>query len=340
MNKKDITLLSGNEILQLFEGRELEIIEAVKSAYIIHARGESSLPHSSFLRFPDNERDRIIALPAYLGGEFNLAGIKWISSFPGNLEKKLERASAVLLLNSTLTGRLEAILESSVISSSRTAASAALAAHHLLGDKLADRVGLIGCGLINFETLRFLMAIRPEIESVFIHDLSPERAEQFMNKCSRLSAKIKISVLKDPAAVFSEASVTAFATTAIKPHIFDISECTPDKVILHTSLRDLSPEIILSADNIVDDTDHICRAQTSVHLAEQKSGNRNFIRCTLADILNRTAPQRQPEKVSVFSPFGLGVLDLAVGKLACTLAVAENVGTSIESFFPTPWTER
>lgn len=337
---KDINLLSGNEILQLFKGRELDIIEAVKSAYITHASGESSLPHSSFLRFPNNERDRIIALPAYLGGEFNLAGMKWISSFPGNLGKNLERASAVLLLNSTLTGRLEAILESSVISSSRTAASAALAAHYLLDDKPAEHVGLIGCGLINFETLHFLTAIRPEIESVFIYDLNPERAKQFISKCSQRFSKIKIAALKKPGDVFSETSLTSFATTAIKPHIFDISECTPEKIILHTSLRDLSPEIILSADNIVDDADHICRAQTSVHLAEQKSGNRDFIRCTLADILNQTAPQRQPEKVSVFSPFGLGILDMAVGKLACTLAEAENVGTPIESFFPMSWTER
>lgn len=340
MNKKDITMLSGNEILKLFAGRELEIIEAVKSAYMIHDRDESSLPHSSFLRFPDNEKDRIIALPAYLGGEFNIAGIKWISSFPGNLEKNLERASAVLLLNSTLTGRLEAILESSVISSSRTSASAALAAHHLRGDKPVHSVGMIGCGLINFETLRFLIAIRPEIESVFIHDLSDERAEQFASKCNRLSSKLKTSVLKDPASVFGESSVTAIATTAIEPHIFDISTCKKDKVILHTSLRDLSPEIILSADNIVDDKDHICRAQTSVHLAEQKSGNRNFIRCTIGEILNGTAPQRQPDKVSVFSPFGLGVLDLALGKLACKLASSENVGTSVESFFPTSWIER
>ena len=336
MKDAGIVLLKGNEILELFRNRESEITEALKSAYMTHAGGLSSLPHSSFLRFPDNERDRIIALPAYLGGESDIAGIKWISSFPANLERGMERASALLILNSTDTGRPKAILESSVISSGRTAASAALAAHCLRGDMPVETVGMIGCGLINFETLRFLLLARSEIRSLLIYDLSTERAEQFEHRCRLLSEKIEISVLKDPEAVFRESSVTALATTAAKPHISDISACDADDVILHTSLRDLSPEIILSADNVVDDTDHVCRAQTSVHLAEQMAGNRDFVRCTLGDILNGDAQPRQPGKPVIFSPFGLGILDLALGRLACELAAEKDIGTVIDSFFPSP----
>ena len=340
MENGGILLLKGDEIVALFKGREAEIMEAVKTASQIHAKGDSMLPHSSFLRFPDSEKNRIIALPAYLGGEFSTAGIKWISSFPGNLEKNMERASAVLILNSLDTGRPKAFLESSVISSSRTAASAALAGDCLRGDKPLSTVGMIGCGLINHETFRFLFAARPEIESVFIYDLNRERAEQFRGKCQQLSEKLNLEIVESPNIVFQKASVTAFATTAIKPHISDISECRSDSIILHTSLRDLSPEIILTADNIVDDIDHVCRAQTSVHLAEQQIGNRNFIRCTLGDIFNGEAPPRQGGKIAIFSPFGMGVLDLALGELVCKLATEKDCGTVIDSFFPVSWTQR
>jgi len=65
--------------------------------------------------------------------------------------------------------------------------------------------------------------------------------------------------------------------------------------------------------HIVDDIDHCLKANTSPHLAEQHTGNRDFLAGTLADIItNKTTPPTN--KPLIFSPFGLGVLDLAVGK--------------------------
>jgi N-[(2S)-2-amino-2-carboxyethyl]-L-glutamate dehydrogenase len=340
MNDVNILILKGDEIVTLFQNRDLEIMQTIKSAYKTYEQGNSFLPHSSFLRFPENTKNRIIALPAYLNGEFETAGIKWIASFPDNLAMDIERASAVLILNSTENGRPQAIMESSVISAKRTAASAALAANYLRGEQLLTKVGMIGCGLINFETLRFLIANRPEIETLFIYDLNLARAEQFKLKCQQLSEQLEILILEDPNTVLQTASLVSFATTAIKPHIFDILDNDSDKIILHISLRDLSPEFILSVDNIVDDIDHVCRAETSIHLAEKLVGNRDFIRCTIGSILNGIAQPRQDNKIAVFSPFGLGILDLALGKLAYNLAMKENQGTMIKSFFPVPWLQR
>jgi ornithine cyclodeaminase len=83
-------------------------------------------------------------------------------------------------------------------------------------------------------------------------------------------------------------------------------------VVLNLSLRDLAPGLLLEAQNVVDDVDHCLRAQTSPHLAEQESGSRDFVTGTLVDVLSGRVVL-DPRRTVIFSPFGLGVLDLAVG---------------------------
>jgi ornithine cyclodeaminase/alanine dehydrogenase-like protein (mu-crystallin family) len=84
-------------------------------------------------------------------------------------------------------------------------------------------------------------------------------------------------------------------------------------LVLHVSLRDLAPEVLLASTNVVDDVDHCLKANTSPHLTEQRTGSRDFLLGTLDDVMagRVIVPAGRPV---IFSPFGLGVLDLAVGK--------------------------
>lgn len=335
MHDDNILIVKNHEVLSLLSGRESEIVETIAQAYHTHGAQMSSLPHSSFLRFPDSAKNRIIALPAYLGGDFDLAGIKWIASFPVNLEEGLDRASAVIILNSTKTGRPFAIIEGSAVSAKRTAASAALAARHLRdGSRLAE-ASLLGCGVINLEVARFLLNTCPEIKSFKLYDINPERASRFKDRLQERLGWANVNIALNMESALADSPMISLATTAIEPHISSLSACDPNATILHLSLRDLTPEVILSCDNIVDDVDHVSRAQTSVHLAQELTGNREFIRCTLTDVLNGNAPARANENsIVVFSPFGLGILDLALAKMLYELATQAGVGTYVDSFLP------
>ena len=336
----DITILRGDDIADLLEGREREILSLVRDAYLLHGQGQSHLPHSVFLRFPEEPANRIIALPAFLGGQFRAAGLKWISSFPGNVRKHMERASAALILNSTQDGRITAILESSLISAKRTAASAALGARALFPGGDPGRLGLIGCGPINFEILRFLRVEFPGLRRVALYDRNPERMPRFQAKVLESMDGLEVEPVAGNAEILCGCDLVSFATTAATPHIESLGSGGPS-VILHISLRDLSPGIILAADNVVDDREHVCRAQTSVHLAEQAVGHRDFLRAELWEILAGRQPARPHlEKASIYSPFGLGVLDVAVGCYALSLDGEAGRGMKVSAFQPKPWFER
>ena len=335
MTTGDVILtLGGPDIASLLKGNERNIIDRVGEAYVIHGTGDSCLPHSVFVRFPNMRRERIIALPGYLGGNRNIAGIKWISSFPENYSLGISRASAVMVLNSMDTGRPQAFMEGSIISAKRTAASAALACDKLHAPGDIEALGIIGCGLINREIVRFIASLSRDIQSVLTFDICAGRAADWAESIRGIVGDVPIEHTDVVADLLSRCPVVSFATTAVEPTINDLSMCPKSATLLHISLRDLTPAAILMGENVVDDLDHVMRAQTSVHLTEKAEGNRDFLRGTLAQVLTGEIPPRDnPDAISIFSPFGLGVLDLALGNYTYGLAAERGIGTRLTSFF-------
>lgn len=324
-------VIPGAQVHETLAGREQEVIRMVEAAYRLHGEGRTVNPDSYFLRFPDRPSDRIIALPASVRGDVH--GIKWISSFPGNVANGLPRASAVLILNDAETGYPFACLESSIISAARTAASASLAAAALADRRGARprRVGFIGAGLIARYIHTYLAANAFTFDDLGIYDLSPTHAEGFKGYLER-TGKGTVTIHDSPEALIRSSDLVVFATVAGEPHVHDPAWFAHNPLVLHISLRDLSPGIILSSCNIVDDVEHCMKAGTSPHLAEQQVGNRDFVAGTLYDVLTGeiTPPTDRPV---VFSPFGLGVLDLAVARHVYDEVAASGALHTVPGFF-------
>ncbi|MEV6673028.1 2,3-diaminopropionate biosynthesis protein SbnB [Streptomyces sp. NPDC051162] len=307
-------VISGNQVQHALEGHEKDVVALVEATYRLHAEGASVNPPSYFLRFPDRPSSRIIALPASIGGPSSVDGLKWISSFPANVAAGIPRASAVLILNDHDTGYPFACLESSIISATRTAASAALAAERLSrGRPRPRRVGFIGTGLIARYIHTFLDRTGWSFEQIGVHDLSADSAAGFRTYLEQSGDSRWVTVHDSAEQLIRNSDLIVFATVAGKPHIHELSWFEHHPLVLHISLRDLAPEIVLSSVNITDDIDHCLKADTSPHLAEQRTGSRDFLLGTLDDVTTgRVTPPA--DRTVVFSPFGLGILDLAVGK--------------------------
>ena len=129
-----------------------------------------------------------------------------------------------------------------------------------------------------------------------------------------------------------DASLIVFTTTAIEPYVADEKLFAHSPTVLHLSLRDLSVNVILASQNIVDDVEHCLRANTSLHLAETARGNRDFIEGTLVDVLDGKL-EPDPGRARIFSPFGLGVLDIAVTDFVLQEAITSGTALAIPDFF-------
>src|SRR6058998_2309358 len=330
----DLSIINGKTVFDIIRAHRPECIDVVRDAYLAHANGQAVNPDSYFLRFPEKPDCRIIALPAFLGDGFAVAGLKWIASYPGNVQRGFPRASAVLVLNSYETGYPFAILESSIISAARTAASAALAAFWLNGQsRRAQSLGIVGNGFIARYVYDFLVDTGWEIENVRLYDTSPVEIEKFRSAACRPERHRTVTVVPDVAELVRSCDLILFTTVASTPHIDDTSLFEHNPLVLHISLRDLAPEILLRSQNVVDDVEHVMKANTSPHLAEQKTGSRSFVTGTLADIiLGRRSVDRN--RTIIFSPFGIGILDLAVGKWVYDQAVAAGQDLRLSDFFP------
>jgi N-[(2S)-2-amino-2-carboxyethyl]-L-glutamate dehydrogenase len=327
------SVISGAEVQHALQDRHQEVVALVDAAYRAHSGGDSVNPPSYFLRFPDRPSSRIIALPASIGGDVGVDGLKWISSFPENVASGIPRASAVLILNDHDTGYPFACLESSIISATRTAAMATLGAEWLSrGRRRPRRVGFFGTGLIARYVHTFLTGTGWSFDEAGVHDLAAESATGFCGYLDRSGASGRVTVHDDAEQLIRSSDMVVFATIAGEPHVSDRSWFEHNPLVLHVSLRDLAPEIVLSSTNVLDDVEHCLKANTSPHLAEQLTGNRDFVLGTLDDVMagRVTIP---PDRPVVFSPFGLGVLDLAVGKYVYDRVAANGGLHVVDDFF-------
>jgi len=326
-------VIPGHQVQHALQGRERQIVELVEATYRLHSAGDSVNPPSYFLQFPDRPTARIIALPASIGGPQRVDGLKWISSFPDNIAAGIPRASAVLILNDHDTGYPFACLESSIISATRTAALAASAADWLSRDRTRPtRVGFFAVGLIARYIHTFLAGTGWSFEQIGLHDLSPDSIAGFHRYLQDAHVSTPITIHDKPEQLIRSSDLVIFTTTASQPHITNPAWFQHNPLVLHISLRDLTPQIVLASTNIVDDIEHCLKANTSPHLAQQLTGNRDFLHGTLDDVISRRVniPTNQP---LVFSPFGLGVLDLAVGKYVYDQIARTSELHTIENFF-------
>jgi 2,3-diaminopropionate biosynthesis protein SbnB len=307
------SLITDQEIDALLSQNRSEVLRLVEKAYRLFDQGQAIEVEPSYLRPPHDARARIIAKPACLYGDQPVAGLKWISSFPGNLSRGLPRASGVLTLNDMDTGRPIGQLECAAINAHRTSASAVMALGKLHPRGSAPPViAVVGTGVIALECARYLVHDGWTPSRWLLHDLDAARTTAFTASLKALTPDVPVDVMPTCAQAMQQADITVFATSAGVPHLSGVT-LQAHQSVLHISLRDLAPDQILQAANYADSAELAFTHATSLDLSEQQAGHRDFYAGDIGVVLQGQRPAGKPV---IFSPFGMAILDLAVGQWA------------------------
>ncbi len=316
-------------------------IAIVEEALRLHAKGEAIAPKKSSILWSDDldsdERlGRVMAMPAYVGGDLDVVGMKWIPSVPDNAARGLPRGIGVVLLSDRETGLPIAVLDGTVVSAMRTGAIGGIATRALAnpGSSIAT---LLGAGV---QARTQLMALERTLalEEVRVHDVVAGRAAEFCERERR--AGFRLAPVDDPAEACAGSAVVVAATMADAPFV-PPEWLEPGSVFISISSLDPTLELIAACDVWVTDvweheTGHHSRPFARA-LAAGVVAREQVVQ--LGDLLVGNVSGRTARDQRIFvSPVGVGIEDVAEAWRVVRRARELGIGTPLRLWERPVWT--
>jgi ornithine cyclodeaminase/alanine dehydrogenase-like protein (mu-crystallin family) len=278
-----------------------DAVEAVRDAFVAHARGEWLMPSKVYVPAPPDGDFR--AMPARGGG---YSVLKWVTSFPRNPERGLPTVSGIVLLSDATDGRLLAELDAGAITALRTGAAAVLAAETLAaGDGPA---AVVGCGVNGRAVARTFLA---RGRDVLLWDMDAGRARQVADELGTTAAGSREEALAaGVVATVTPGREVLFGPGSLRPgqHVSLMGADGPGKA-------EIAVEELARARVIVDEWEQASHNGDISRAVDAGTLGRDDV-TQLGDVLTGEARwRRSADDITIFDSTGLAVQDLAVAVL-------------------------
>ncbi|WP_137169940.1 tyramine oxidase subunit B [Marinomonas sp. FW-1] len=152
--------------------------------------GPNNDSHGAMITFPDESPfptmpkptadRRLMAMPAYLGGNFQTSGVKWYGSNIANREKGLPRSILMMILNDIDTGAPLAYMSANLLSAYRTGAIPGVGARYL-ARKDSKVIGLLGPGVMGKTTVAAFIAACPQVDTIKVKGRGQKNLDSFID---------------------------------------------------------------------------------------------------------------------------------------------------------------
>lgn len=328
----EILYLCARDVEQAGVSMELAIA-CVEKVLSLHDKNMVILPSKVILDMDERRNGRINAMPAYVGGETNMCGIKWIAGFPNNPSRYgLPRAHALIVLNDPSKGLPVCILEGTKISALRTGAVTGVGARYLARPD-SKILALIGGGVQAWTQLEAVLQILKEIKAVRIYDVWPAAAESFKERAKKRWPSLSVIAARNPEQAIQGADVVITVTTADEPIVKE-NWLKPGVFFAHVgSYQEEEEAVISQADKIVVDIwEEVLHRGTPLLAQMYRAGliDDSRIHANIGQIINGKKPGRQRDDERIFfSPLGLGSEDIAVATEIYRKALSQGLGIGL-----------
>jgi ornithine cyclodeaminase len=324
LNRRDVHAAMGSSIRGY--------VEALRSALALHAEGKTAQPLKPYLRWRERGHiaDRIIAMPGYVGGTDEMAGIKWIGSKHDNPSARgIPRASAVIVLNDPETHFPIAIMEGGEISGMRTAGVTVLAAEYLARPGFRS-LALVGCGFIGRLHALGLLESFPGIERVHLFDSDHDAARRLATELDALDRDgLTVTVAETAQEAISGSELVVPCTVTARPYI-ELDWLMPGAFVSNISIMDVKPDVYLGVDKlIVDDWEQANRERKTINqLVLAGRLRQSDLHAELGDVVRGHKRGREtPDERILLNPMGMAIEDVACAAAVYRTARQQGSGT-------------
>ena len=358
LSEPDMIKAGVKNMDQCVEAMEDLLVTLNKGDYVMAGVNHNS--HGAQVIFPDDPQfegmpknaddRRFMAMPAYLGGKYQMAGMKWYGSNCENKASGLPRSILMMMLNDKDTGAPLALMSANLVSCYRTGAIPGVGAKYLAG-KDSETVTIIGPGVMGRTCLLAFLSVCPKITTVKVKgrgQRSLHAFEEFVKKeCPQIQQVIVCDSMEE--AVKDSDIICVTSTAPVKeidfPYIAEDWVKKGALICLPSAARVDDDFLINRCKKVVDNYKlyeawaeefpypsyemvQIIGSKFTDYLHEGRIQREDIV--DIADIINKKHPGRESDdEIIVYSVGGMPVEDIAWGGTVYRNALKEGIGVEL-----------
>lgn len=358
LSEPDMIKAGVKNMDQCVEAMEDLLVTLNKGDYVMAGVNHNS--HGAQVIFPDDPQfegmpknaddRRFMAMPAYLGGKYQMAGMKWYGSNCENKASGLPRSILMMMLNDKDTGAPLALMSANLVSCYRTGAIPGVGAKYLAG-KDSETVTIIGPGVMGRTCLLAFLSVCPKITTVKVKGRGQRSLHAFeefvMKECPQIQQVIVCDSMEE--AVKDSDIICVTSTAPVKeidfPYIAEDWVKKGALICLPSAARFDDDFLINRCKKVVDNYKlyeawaeefpypsyemvQIIGSKFTDYLHEGRIQREDIV--DIADIINKKHPGRESDdEIIVYSVGGMPVEDIAWGGTVYRNALKEGIGVEL-----------